>query len=133
MSIRSVLSLVFLMTIICNAVKAETQLQMNTAACNEMKNADTRLNQVYKKVLEKYADDKMFINKFVIAQQKWIAFRDAYVDSMYIPENKDSYGSVFSMCQCTFLENIINDRIKQLQVWLNGIEEGDVCSGSVSQ
>jgi uncharacterized protein YecT (DUF1311 family) len=133
MSIRIVPLILFVTTIICGAAQADTQLQMNTAACNEMTNADANLNQVYKKVLAKYKDDELFTNKFIAAQKKWMEFRDAYVDSMYIPENRDSYGSVFSMCQCNFLEKIINDRVKQLQVWLNGIEEGDVCTGSVSQ
>lgn len=133
MRIKIASSVLFITTIICGAAQADTQLQMNTAACNEMNNADATLNQVYKNVLAKYKDDELFTNKFIAAQKKWMEFRDAYVDSMYIPENRDSYGSVFSMCQCNFLENIINDRVKQLQVWLNGIEEGDVCTGSVSQ
>jgi len=133
MSIRIILSIGFIISIMCSAAYAETQVEMTATACNEMDKADAQLNQVYKKVLAKYQNDQMFINKFITAQKKWIAFRDAYADSMYIPENKESYGSVFPMCHCAFLQNITNDRVKQLQVWLNGIEEGDVCTGSVSQ
>lgn len=130
---RAATLIILMLLIFFGTAQAEDQLQLNTAACNEMKDADATLNQVYKKVLAKYQDDEVFINKFVAAQKKWIEFRDAYVDSMYIPEKQDSYGTVFSMCRCYFLEKIINDRVKQLQVWLEGISEGDVCTGSVNQ
>ena len=35
------------------------------------------------------------------------------------------------MCEASYLDELTKSRIKTLKVWLDGIEEGDVCSGSV--
>ncbi len=114
-----------------NAV-AQTQMELNQDACNQLKQADKKLNQVYQQILADHQDDKIFINHFKEAQRKWVAFRDAYADSMYIPEYAQNYGSVMPMCQCYFLENNTNERIKQLKLWIDGVEEGDSCVGSTS-
>jgi hypothetical protein len=47
-------------------------------------------------------------------------------------ENKQTvYGSVYPMCVSFFLKELTEERIEKLNVWINGIEEGNVCSGSV--
>ena len=47
-------------------------------------------------------------------------------------ENKQAeYGSVYSMCASEFLKELTEERIEKLQVWLKGIEEEEICSGSV--
>jgi hypothetical protein len=35
------------------------------------------------------------------------------------------------MCVSMYLENLTNQRISTLKEWIDGIEEGDVCLGSV--
>lgn len=110
---------------------AESQYDLNKTACEQLKKADDALNNVYQQVIARYKEDRVFINQFTTAQKKWIAFRDAYVASMYIPQYTESYGSVLPMCQCYMLERVTLDRIKQLKVWLDGVTEGDVCMGSV--
>jgi hypothetical protein len=47
------------------------------------------------------------------------------------PDNASSYGSVFPMCWFSYLRELTEERIKKLKVWVTGIEEGDVCTGSV--
>jgi uncharacterized protein YecT (DUF1311 family) len=111
-------------------VLAQTQLELNHSACGELKHADRKLNQVYQQIITKHSNDTIFITHFKEAQRKWIAFRDAYVDSMYIPEYYTTYGSIRPLCQCYFIEKITNDRLKQLQLWTDGVEEGDACVGS---
>lgn len=123
--------IIFISFCILNPATAETQASLNQAACDALKKADTTLNKVYQQILVKYDDDDKFISNLVDAQKKWIAFRDAYVASMYLPGEEDSYGSILPMCQCYFIEGITQDRIKQLRVWLDGIDEGDVCIGTV--
>lgn len=50
----------------------------------------------------------------------------------FLAENKQpKYGSVYPMCAALFLKELTEERTEKLRVWLNGIEEGDVCSGSV--
>jgi hypothetical protein len=41
------------------------------------------------------------------------------------------YGSVHPMCVAMYLTQLTEERIKILRIWLDGIEEGDVCCGSV--
>ena len=132
MMIKHIIVTLFLWIGFLNPLMAETQYELNKAACDQLKQADNDLNKVYQQVLSGYKNDKVFINQFITAQKKWIEFRDAYVASMYIPQYRDNYGSIMPMCQCYFIEKITTDRTKQLRVWLDGVTEGDACIGSVT-
>ena len=35
------------------------------------------------------------------------------------------------MCEAIYLNELTKSRIETLKTWLEGIEEGDICSGSV--
>ena len=90
------------------------------------------MNAVYRQVLNKYKGDTLFVAKLKAAQRAWIAFRDAHLESLYPEANKlQAYGSVNPVCRCGGLTELTAERAKQLKQWLNGAEEGDVCSGSV--
>lgn len=108
----------------------QTQLEMNTDAANEYKKADAELNSVYKQILKKYASDTAFIKNLKAAQRLWIQFRDAEMKMKY-PADRSEYGSVFPMCYSLYMTELTNTRTATLKIWLEGIEEGDVCSGSV--
>jgi len=41
------------------------------------------------------------------------------------------YGSVLPMCEAMYLAELTQDRIKALNVWIEGVEEGNVCAGTV--
>jgi len=93
--------------------------------------ADNELNSVYKQILEKYKDDKLFISKLEKAQSNWLKFRDAHLESVYPGKNKTFYyGSAYPVCANRIMTELTQQRIKQLKLWLNGIQEGDVCAGS---
>lgn len=114
-----------------NPVMAESQTELNQQACTSFQKADAALNSAYQDILAKYKDDAEFIQQFTAAQKKWIEFKEAYVASRYLPVRRDSYGSVEPMCECSLLEKITTDRVKQLMEWVDGIEEGDVCLGTL--
>ncbi|MEN2413057.1 lysozyme inhibitor LprI family protein [Flavobacterium mesophilum] len=110
----------------------QTQSEMNNAENQKFIKADKELNQVYSKILKDYKDDPIFISKLKIAQNLWIKFRDAEMDALFPESDKQfNYGSVFPMCWSIHLTKLTNERIKTLKMWSIGIEEGDVCSGSV--
>jgi Uncharacterized protein conserved in bacteria len=111
---------------------AQTQAEMNDQACGAYKQADAKLNTVYKQILAKYKSDTTFLASLRTAQRAWIAFRDAHLASVY-PEKdtQTAYGSIYPVCACGVLTDLTEARVAQLQVWLDGVEEGDVCSGSV--
>jgi uncharacterized protein YecT (DUF1311 family) len=115
--------------------KAQTQVEMNACAGEEYKAADAELNRVYQAVLKKYKDDAKFVTKLRAAQRAWVAYRDAEVEAKF-PHGDESrakeyYGSVLPMCDAQFRAQLTQDRIDQLREWLDGAEEGDICSGSV--
>ncbi len=111
---------------------AQTQADLNDEACGAYKRADAKLNGVYKQILAKYKSDATFLASLRTAQRAWLAFRDAHLDSLYPEKDKQTqYGSIYPTCACGVLAELTDARTAQLQVWLQGVEEGDMCSGSV--
>lgn len=115
--------------------KAETQLELNACASEMYQKEDEELNRVYQEVLKRYKDDSVFIQKLQKAQQAWIKFRDAQFDAMF-PQALNSrgqynYGSVFPMCTGLYKARLTHLRVEELRLWLDGTDEGDVCSGSL--
>jgi uncharacterized protein YecT (DUF1311 family) len=108
---------------------AQSQTAMNMNAGSDYEKADKELNAVYRKILQQYASQPLFIKKLKVAQRLWVQLRDAELAAKY-PES-GSYGSVSPMCESIYLETLTKERTKFLRVWLTGIPEGDVCSGSV--
>ena len=42
------------------------------------------------------------------------------------------YGSIQPTCWSNYLQELTEERTKRLKIWLTGIEEGNMCSGSVN-
>jgi uncharacterized protein YecT (DUF1311 family) len=121
---------VFLLLVSLHSMSfGQTQAEMNTKAYEGYKIADRKLNLVYRKIINEYATQAIFIQNFKNAQRLWVQLRDAELKAKY-PQH-GTYGSVEPMCVARFLEQLTNERIKYLNVWLEGIEEGDYCTGSV--
>lgn len=114
---------------------SQTQFEMNQEACDEYKKADDKLNQVYQQILREYKKDTFFIQKLKEAQLAWLKFRDAHIESLYPLKPNASplseYGSVYPMCVCIALKEITEKRIEELKKWIDRVEEGEVCSGSI--
>jgi len=113
---------------------AQSQTEMNIASDKNFQKADKELNRVYQKILTlpEYKQDKAFIESLKKSQRIWIQFRDAEVLAKYPHQNERAYyGSIFPTCLSNYKEELTLERIKKLKIWLEGIEEGDGCSGSV--
>ncbi|WP_231425386.1 lysozyme inhibitor LprI family protein [Pedobacter sp. Leaf250] len=108
---------------------AQSQTGMNMKAYSDYKKADAELNVVYQKILKSYSKETIFIKKFRNAQRLWIQLRDAELAAKY--PNNGTYGSVAPMCESIYLETLTRERIIFLNVWVTGIQEGEVCLGSV--
>jgi uncharacterized protein YecT (DUF1311 family) len=111
---------------------SQTQLEMNDEENNKFKLADKELNATYQKILKEYKTDFEFLKNLKVSQNIWIKFRDAEMKTKY-PDRKEAgyYGSVQPMCWSIHLIQLTKERTKNLKIWLTGIPEGDVCSGSV--
>jgi len=121
---------VILFCLFAAAGYGQSQGEMNESASKAYQKADKELNTVYKRILTEYGQDTVFIKNFKLAQRLWVQLRDAEMKARY-PDNANSYGSIFPVCWYGYLTELTEDRIKKLKVWITGIEEGDVCTGSV--
>ena len=112
----------------CVTTLAQTQAELNADACGGYHKADTEMNKVYRQILSEYKQDKIFMQKFKAAQRAWVAFRDAHLAAIYSDPHP---GTIDSMCRCLKLTELTKERTKVLHQWIEGIEEGDVCAGSI--
>jgi uncharacterized protein YecT (DUF1311 family) len=140
--LRSLLVMVPLLSImtVCAAAtsggaankRAQNQMELNEKACAAYKQADAEMNKVYRRILSENSSDRLFVQKMRAAQRAWVIFRDAHLASIYpAVDKRGAYGSINPMCQCMELEKITDERLHVLQQWVTGIEEGDVCGGSI--
>jgi len=111
---------------------AQPQAQINSDACAAYKKSDAALNDAYKKILTEYSKDAQFLQKLKSAQRAWVAYRDAHLDALYPAADKQAeYGSMYTTCRCAALEELTEQRTKELQKWLDGVPEGETCRGSI--
>jgi uncharacterized protein YecT (DUF1311 family) len=114
------------------SLNPQNQMELNEKACSAYKKADAEMNRIYQRILREGRADRVFAQKMRVAQRAWLVFRDAHLASLYpAADKRAAYGTVNPMCQCMELEKITDDRTKVLQRWVDGIEEGDVCGGSI--
>lgn len=132
--IAGIISCVSYLSFAKNEQKSETtfqsQAEMNEHAYQIYQKTDKELNDVYKQILIKYKDDKLFISKLQKAELVWIKYKDAEIEAIYPEEDKSNYGSVYPMCVNQVMTEITQQRIKELKSWSNGIPEGEACAGS---
>ncbi|GEM_PF-454824 len=111
---------------------SQSQHEMHVEANGLYKQTDEELNLVYQKILFEYQADSIFIDRLKKAQKIWIEFRDAELEMKYPAENKQlGYGSSYPVCALNYLNELAKKRIQHLRIWIEGIEEGDMCIGSV--
>ncbi|MFV8226457.1 lysozyme inhibitor LprI family protein [Christiangramia aquimixticola] len=111
---------------------SQTQGDINQNAYDEFKEADKKLNEVYRTIISEYKKDTIFINNLVKSQRLWIQFRDAELEMKYPQYGGKYYGSVLPMCKALYLKNLTNQRIETLKNWIKGADEGEACNGSVN-
>lgn len=112
--------------------EAQTQLEINSAAQNEFELSEQKMDSVFAAILVEYENAPEFISSLKKAQEAWIIFRDAHLESIYPEKDKRAYyGSVYPFCSSNILTQLNKQRTEQLKTWLKGTEEGDMCAGSV--
>ncbi len=113
---------------------AITHSEMNRCEGVNYEKADAELNRVYKRIQKVYKDDEEFLSKLKISQRTWIKLRDADLEMHFPKDNKQAqYGSVYPMCHSGVSTALTLQRVEYLKQWLEGVEEGDVCSGSIKR
>lgn len=108
---------------------AQSQVDMVKSAQADYFKADKRLNQVYNQIQLAYRNDKVFLKDLKQAQLAWIMFRDKQVALRY--PARPGVGTATPMCRFAYTQELTEQRIAELQKWLDGIPEGDVCTGTI--
>lgn len=111
---------------------SQTQLETDEVAYNNYYKADRELNIIYQQILKEYKSDAEFIKNLKKAQKIWITFRDAEMLAKFPKREPGYYGSIQPTCWSNYLQELTEERTKRLKIWLTGIEEGSMCSGSVN-
>lgn len=79
-----------------------------------------------------YREDHEFIAAFDTAQKKWEEYCRAMLEARFPAKKKrEEYGSVYDLAIAGIRIGMVDDRIKELSLWIEGTEEGDVSKGSV--
>ncbi|OSZ78844.1 hypothetical protein CAP35_11515 [Chitinophagaceae bacterium IBVUCB1] len=124
--------IISILLLLCYTSYCQTQYDLNMEAKEAFQKADSELNIIYKKVIKLHSADSIFISNLKKSQRLWTQFRDAEMDMMY-PDYGPlyPYGSVRPMCWSYYKESLTRERIKTLMQWIVGIDEGDVCRGTI--
>lgn len=95
--------------------------------------ADKLLNERYQTVLNLYAKDPVFLEKFRASQRAWLKFRDAELAALFPHAKTDHgyYGSILDEAWAHWQTELTEERSDQLERWIEGVEEGDVYGGSI--
>lgn len=122
-----------MLSLITTFCVAQSQAGMNESAKKDYENADAELNNVYTKIMSGYKEDTAFMKNLKTAQKLWIKLRDADMKAKYPDRGEGYYGSAQLLCWYSYLTQLTKERTDKLKIWLTGIEEGDVCAGSVKR
>ena len=112
---------------------AQTQLEINQCAGINLLTARRTLESMLEKIRHAYKSaSPEFLTKLDVSQKAWEESVKADMELKYPFEDKRlQYGSVYPMCASGFESRLVLARIEFLREWLNGHEDGDICSGSI--
>ena len=113
-----------------------SQSGMDECYLKNLRDTESRMNNMLDQIIKKNFEEPLFIDKFKAAQKAWEIFRDAELLAIYPHANDDDvylyYGRVYIMCYYIERTELTLNRIKQLNQWVEGVHEEDVCVGSRS-
>jgi uncharacterized protein YecT (DUF1311 family) len=123
--------IIFLLYWIFTNSYGQTQLELYETQGKLYEKADKELNETYQKILKEYKTDTAFIMNLNKAQKLWIQFRDAEMKMKFPEREPGYYGSIQPLCWSIYLTELTKSRTQTLRIWIDGVEEGDSCGGSV--
>jgi uncharacterized protein YecT (DUF1311 family) len=112
-------------------LQAQTHTDLTTLVHEDYLRAEKELQTVYQKILKEYRTDTAFTKNLKASQKAWTKFRYAEMHAIFPDREPYYYGSSFGACWSAHLIELTKQRTKRLRIWLTGVEESDVCSGSV--
>lgn len=106
----------------------ETQLGMTTGACERARESEAQMDDLLARLKEALSQDQRALEMLVRSQDAWKGFKESHLGFLlHDAEEVGAWGSVLSMCACTFLQQLIDDRVRQLRFAWEPLK-GDVCA-----
>src|SRR4051812_4087417 len=104
------------------------QGDVNAAACARTKAQQRKLDDGLRELFRRTSRDGALTSRLRHAQDAWLKFKEAQLQALYgVPDPGLEYGSVWPMCSCEAEEQLIRQRLADVNRMLNRVE-GDVCS-----
>jgi uncharacterized protein YecT (DUF1311 family) len=100
------------------------QPEISQCAADDYTASDKKLNDTWKKLMDKFSSDKTATAKLKTAQKAWIVFRDAEVEAQFACGDKSGncWGSMESMLRSGVLKELTDARTERLQKYIdNGL------------
>lgn len=110
-----------------DAVRAQTQFEMNQDAGRELRAAEAEMNKLVDGLVTKAKGKPVSVAKLKAAQSAWLAFRDAHLKAYWPSEEPGLYGTVQPMCEMIEMTRLTKARIAELRAMTSSVE-GDVCA-----
>ncbi|MDQ0586040.1 lysozyme inhibitor LprI family protein [Variovorax paradoxus] len=92
--------------------KAQNQAQLTACAAADLKQANARLNQLYREMQTRLSGDQRTVKLLVDAQKKWLGFRDAECALQTV---RTTGGSIQSMNVASCLAALTQSRAKDFE------------------
>ncbi len=112
------------------AVAQDAYREMITTAYADHAQAVEAMEALVARVHVLYAEDAVFLQAFDRSQQAWERYRDAQLEALY-PGDPSQWGSIRGFCVSQAALQMMQARIAQIGLWVTGVEEGEVCAGSI--
>lgn len=116
-----------------NVASAQTQYELNDQMGRDLQDVEVAMAATLASIRQLYAGDAQFLHCLAESQHAWEVYRDRQL-AMIFPHKDDpreGYGTVFPMCWTIWKTRLTKQRITELKPWADGIEEGEVCRGSI--
>jgi uncharacterized protein YecT (DUF1311 family) len=128
-----IIGLILLSLVCLGSIRAESQADLNIDSFKSFKLSESRLQETIRTIRTLYKADPRLLRCLEASQQAWLVYRDKQMAMIFplLNEDPNAYGTMFSLCWSTWMTKLTNQRTAELQVWIDGIEEGEVCAGSI--
>jgi uncharacterized protein YecT (DUF1311 family) len=117
-----------------SASQSESPIPAQTATVSPpaIATIEAQMNLLLDDIRRLYANQSEFLAALEAAQSAWLTFRKAHLEARYPASDKRSaYGSIYPRCYQMAYVALTQTRIAQLQQWVDGVPEGEVCAGSI--
>ena len=127
-----ILQLMIFIALSAQTLLSQAQPPSSEEICMDAMKAEKELEKAVVKIQLRYNGDPVFLSKFDESQKLWMKYRKALLEMKFPAADKEmEYGSMYQTCNCLEKIRLTRRKIQELEPWVSGKVEGDVCPGSV--